>query len=63
MEKFRVLSDVVLQGATNFINDILGMRDYARFYYQKVLDSRTSYPARVEARRYLRKPYKVNAAS
>jgi tetratricopeptide (TPR) repeat protein len=43
--------------------DLLGMRDYAKRYYQSVLDRHTSYPARVEARKYLREPYRVNRTS
>jgi tetratricopeptide (TPR) repeat protein len=43
--------------------DLLGMRDHAKLYYQRVLDSHTSYPARVEARRYLREPFRVNRTS
>jgi tetratricopeptide (TPR) repeat protein len=42
--------------------DLLGMRDRALYYYQRVIDENTSYPARTEARKYILDPYKVNRA-
>lgn len=42
--------------------DLLGMRDRAKSYYQRAIDENTSYPARVEARRYISEPYKINRA-
>lgn len=42
--------------------DLLGMRDRALMYYQRAIDENTSYPARVEARRYISEPYKINRA-
>jgi tetratricopeptide (TPR) repeat protein len=43
--------------------DLLGMRDRARQFYREAVEDRTSYPARVTARRYLQTPYKVDRAS
>jgi tetratricopeptide (TPR) repeat protein len=39
--------------------DLLGMRDQATAFYREVMEVPTSYPARVEARKYLREPYQV----
>jgi len=40
--------------------DLLDMRDQAIAFYREVMEVPTSYPARVEARKYLREPYQVN---
>lgn len=42
--------------------DLLGIRDRALMYYQRAIDENTSYPARIEARRYISEPYKINRA-
>jgi len=38
--------------------DLLGMRDFALKYYNIVLDSKSSYPSKVAARRYIKTPFK-----
>lgn len=42
--------------------DLLRMRDQAVAYYKRVLETPTSYPSRVEARRYLKEPFKPGRA-
>ena len=43
--------------------DLLGMRDFALDFYREALEVPTSYPARVEARKYMREPYRVSRSS
>lgn len=43
--------------------DLLGMRDHALPLYRQVLETKTSYPARKQAKRYLREPFRVNRSS
>lgn len=43
--------------------DLLGMRDHAVPLYRQVLETTTSYPARKQAKRFLREPFRVNRSS